>query len=590
MNRQIMSGDEAIARGAWEAGVAVAAAYPGTPSTEILENIATFKPDIYAQWACNEKVATEIAIGASMGGVRALAAMKHVGMNVAADPMFTVGYCGVEGGLVLVSADDPGCHSSQNEQDNRLYAPHAKLAMVEPSDSQECKDFMIAAYEISEQFDIPVLMRMTTRVCHSKSLVSLGERAHIAPKKYVRKPGKYAMLPGTARARHIVREKTLADLEEYAYTSPLNKIEYNDKQIGIVTSGISYMHAKEVFGDTVSYLKLGLTHPLSRKLLKEFCSNGKKIYIIEEGEPYLENAVRALGFDCLGKEVITIQGELDAQIVRKAFGVSDTPETYKVDTQAPGRPPVLCAGCPHRGFFQSLMKHKKNIVACGDIGCYALGLNPPFEGFDSSICMGASFSSAIGLAKALELQGDSRKVMGMLGDSTFFHSGMNSLTDVIHAQANVIACILDNSITAMTGHQENPGTAVNLMGDTVPQIDILSLVEATGLSEERIRVVDPIDQKAMEEALTAALSVTGPFVILTRRPCALIKSVMKANAGKHCVIDPDKCIGCKSCMKIACPSLAFKDKKAYIADVDNCTTCGLCMQMCKVGAISKVGE
>lgn len=590
MKRIIMSGDEAIARGAWEAGVKVASAYPGTPSTEILENMSQYKDDIYCQWANNEKVATEIAIGASIGGARSLSAFKHVGMNVAADPIFTVAYTGVNGGLVLISADDPGCHSSQNEQDNRLYAPHAKLLCLEPSDSQECKDYMIAAYELSERFDMPVLMRMTTRVCHSKSIVELGERKNGEVKKYESNPSKYAMLPANARVRHVAVEQHIKDAEEYAFNSPLNKIEWGSKAIGIITSGISYQHSREAFGDNASYLKLGLTYPMSKKLVSEFCSQVEKVYIVEEGEPYIENFVRTLGIDCVGKEAVTIQGELDAQIVRKAFGIGTEPDKYSVDTKAPARPPVLCAGCPHRGFYFALGKHKKEIVTTGDIGCYSLGVNPPFNGFDTAICMGSGFSMPIGLAKALEMQGDSRKVFGLLGDSTFFHSGLTSLIDAVHAEANVCLCLLDNSITAMTGHQENSGTGVSLMGYEVPKIDPLKLILATGIDEANVRVVDPIDLDAMDKAITEAIAAKGTFVIITKRPCALLKEVIKANAGAHCVIDPDKCVGCKACTKVACPSLAFENKKAYIADPANCTGCGLCAAMCKFNAISKVGK
>lgn len=590
MEKTILSGDEAIARGAWEAGVTIAAAYPGTPSTEILENISLYKQDIYCQWANNEKVAAEIAIGGSVGGSRSLAAMKHVGMNVAADPIFTAGYCGVNGGLVIVCADDPGCHSSQNEQDNRLYAPHAKLAMVEPSDSQECKDFTVGAYEISEKFDIPVLIRMTTRVCHSKSVVELSERKNNQVKEYKSNPGKYAMLPAVARRRHVFREDSLRELEEYSYTSPLNKVEWNDKKIGVITSGISYMHAKETFLDSVSYLKIGITNPLSSRLIREFCEQVEKIYIVEEGEPYLENYVRALGFKCMGKDVVTIQGELNAQIVKEAFKVGDKPEIYETELNAPARPPVLCAGCPHRGFFYTLSRYKKKLVGVGDIGCYALGVNAPFNGFDVSVCMGAGFSVPIGLAESLKLQNDTRKVFGMLGDSTFFHTGINSMMDVFHAEANVCLCLLDNSITAMTGHQENAATSKNLMGYEAPPIDILKVIESVGFRDEQVRVVDPLDLKAMDEAVKAALEYTGPFVIVTRRPCILIKEIRKKNAGIHCEIDSEKCVGCKLCMKIACPAMALKDDKAIIADPASCTGCGLCMQMCKFDAISKVGE
>lgn len=588
MAKTILSGDEAIARGAWEAGVTVASAYPGTPSTEILENISQYKNDIYCTWANNEKIAVEIAVGASIGGQRSLAAMKHVGMNAAADPIFSAAYTGVNGGLMLVSADDPGCYSSQNEQDNRLYAPHAKLGMLEPSDSQECLDFTKAAYELSEKFDLIMLMRMTTRVCHSKGLVELSDRSVPKAKKYVSNAAKYAMLPVNARRRHVAVEEHLEALKEYSYSSPLNRVELNDTSVGVISSGICYMHAREAFGDKASYLKLGITYPLSEKLIKEFCQKVEKIYVIEEGEPYLENAVRALGFDCLGKAYTTPQGELDAQRIIKAFGLGEAPAAYSSAVAVPPRPPVLCAGCPHRGFYYAMLSYKDRLVAIGDIGCYSLGVSAPFNGFDVAICMGSGFSIPIGLAKALEIQGDSRKVFGILGDSTFFHSGFNSLVDAVHNKANVCLCVLDNSITAMTGHQQNAGTEISLMGYEVPKIDIISMIKSTGLSEENIMVVDPIDQKAMKAAIEKALNIQGTAVIVTKSPCALLKEVIRQRGSLHCEIDRDKCVGCKACMKIACPAMAFENKKARIADPANCTGCGLCMQQCRVGAIRKV--
>lgn len=591
MGKKILSGNEAIARGAYEAGCKVAAAYPGTPSTEILENIAQYKKDIYCQWACNEKVAVEITSGASIGGARSLAAMKHVGMNVAADPIFSMGYAGVNGGFVIVTADDPSCHSSQNEQDNRLYAPHAKLAMVEPSDSQECKDFTKMAFELSERFDVPVLLRITTHICHSKSLVELNKREEVGVKTYQRDLMKYALLPATARHRHIVREDLMVEMEAYANDCPLNRTEYNaDASAGVITSGISYQYAHEVFGDSVSFLKLGLTNPLPRKLIKEFASKFETLYIIEENEPYLENAVKALGFtDCIGKERIPICGELNTAIIRKSLLGVQADSAYKLDLEAPARPPVLCPGCGHRGFYYALSKKMKNFVSVGDIGCYGLGSKPPLNGFDFSLCMGSGLSSIIGLSKALEMQGDTRKTLGIIGDSTFFHSGMNSLVDVVSSNANVVACVLNNHITAMTGHQENPGTTKNLMGETSPVIDLVKFIRATDIGDERIRVVDPLDLEAVSQALADALAVEGPFVIVAERPCVLIKEIARANAGKYCVIDADKCRGCKLCLRIACPAIAFIDGKAVIADPDNCNGCGLCMQMCKFDAISKVG-
>ncbi len=587
--KAILSGDEAVARGAWEAGVSVASAYPGTPSTEILENIALYKEDIYCTWANNEKAAVEIALGASIGGRRALAAMKHVGMNAAADPVFSAAYTGVNGGLVLVSADDPGCYSSQNEQDNRLYAPHAKLGMLEPSDSQECLDFTKAAYELSEKFDLLMLLRMTTRVCHSKSLVELGERTAAPDKKYVSDAAKYALLPVNSRKRHVALEENLKALKEYAYSSPLNRVEMNGASLGVISSGICYMHAREAFGDGASYLKLGLTYPLSDRLIKEFCEKVDKVYVVEEGEPYLETAVRALGFDCLGKEYTTPQGELSARRLIAAFGLGSPPEGYKSAMEVPPRPPVFCAGCPHRGFYFALLGYKNRLVAVGDIGCYSLGVNAPFNGFDIAVCMGSGFSIPIGLAKALEMQGDGRKVFGILGDSTFFHSGFNSLVDAVHSRADVCLCVLDNGITAMTGHQQNAGTEMSLMGCEVPKIDLVGLIRATGLGDDRIFIVDPLDQKAMKAAIERALDIKGTAVIVAKSPCALLKDVIKARGGLRCEIDAAKCVGCRACMKIACPAMAFEDKKARIAEPSSCTGCGLCMQQCRFGAIGKAG-
>ena len=591
MKKGIMSGNEAIARGAFEAGCTVAAAYPGTPSTEILENVSLYKDNIYCQWACNEKVAVEIASGASIGGARTLCAMKHVGMNVAADPIFTMGYAGVNGGMVIITADDPGCHSSQNEQDNRLYAPHAKLAMMEPSDSADCKAYTKAAFELSERFDVPVLLRVTTRVCHSKGMVELEERQEVGCKPYERKTDKYAMLPATARKRHAIREELLAEMEKYANDCPYNRTEWAaDKKIGVITSGISYQYAKETFGVKASYLKLGLTYPVPRKLIADFASQVESLYVIEENDPYLETMVNALGYQCVGKDKIPVCGELNTQIVASALADLDKADTYTADAAIPPRPPVLCAGCPHRGFFYVISKNLKKLVPVGDIGCYALGINPPLNGFDYSICMGSGLSSIIGLEKALALQGDTRKALGMVGDSTFFHSGVNSLIDVLAANANVIACVLDNSITAMTGHQENPGTTHNLMGEATKPIDLVAIIRALGIDDSRLRVVDPLDVDAVQKAIDDGLAVEGPFMIVTKRPCVLIKSVARANAGKYCKIDAEKCKGCKACMRITCPAISFADGKASISDPASCTGCGLCMSMCKFGAIEKVGE
>jgi indolepyruvate ferredoxin oxidoreductase alpha subunit len=589
--KQILSGNEAVARGCWEAGCRVAAAYPGTPSSEILENIAArYKGDIEAQWAGNEKVAVEIALGAAMGGARSLAAMKHVGVNVAADPIFTAAYTGVTGGFVIVSADDPGLHSSQNEQDNRHYAPHAKLIMLEPSDSAECRGYVMGAYELSERFDTPVLFRMTTRVCHSKSIVEVGEKLAIPVKKYEKRTDKFTMLPVNAKKRHKVREELLVEAEEYANDCPYNRVEENEgAEIGVVTSGVSYQYSREVFGARASYLKLGLTYPLPRRLIREFAQKYERLYVIEENDPYLEDAVRALGFDPVGKDKLPLLYELDAQIVRAALTDEPAAEGYETDAVAPPRPPVMCAGCPHRGFFYTISRKMNMIVPCGDIGCYTLGASPPFFGMDTTICMGSGLSTIIGLAKALRMQGDGRKVLGMLGDSTFFHTGINSLIDVVISGANVIAVILDNSITAMTGHQQNSGSGKNIYGEPEPSVDIVSVALAVGVAHDHIRVVDPLDLEAMARALDDGVAAKGPFVIVTRRPCVLIKEVASEFADRYCEIDAEKCVGCKMCMKVACPAIAFRDGKAEVFDRANCTACGLCAQLCKFGAIAAKG-
>jgi len=588
--KEILSGNEAIARGAYEAGCTLAASYPGTPSTEILEAIATnYKDSIYCHWATNEKVATEMAIGASIGGARAITSMKAQGMNIATDPIFVMGYQGVTGGLVIVCADDPSAHSSQNEQDDRWYAPHAKLLMLDPSDSQECKDFTKAAFELSEKYDVPVLLRVTTRICHSKGLVEIDEPV-TSMKKYKSMPMKYSTLTVNVRKQHVKREELLKEAEKYGNNCPYNRIESNPgTSVGIITSGVAYQYAREVFGETASYLKLGLTYPLPSKLIVDFAKNYETIYVIEENDHYLELHVKALGVNCIGKDRIPICNELNPYIVKSSLFENAKADTYETDIQAPARPPVLCAGCPHRGFFYALIKHRHQFVNFGDVGCYVLGSNPPLNGFEAIICMGASLSSGIGLSKTLERQGDSRKVLSMIGDSTFFHSGVTGLIDVVKTKANTVVCILDNDATAMTGHQPHPGIESNLMGDDAPPIEILQIIKAVGIDDSHIRIVDPIDQEAMHEALDVAYDVTGPFVIYVKRPCALIKSVRKANEGKYCEVIPEKCIGCKNCIKIACPALSFIDGKAVVTDLSACTSCGLCMQMCKFDAIVKVG-
>ncbi|MDD2401729.1 MAG: indolepyruvate ferredoxin oxidoreductase subunit alpha [Clostridia bacterium] len=585
--KKLMTGNEAIARGVYEAGCTVAAAYPGTPSTEILENVAKYE-GIYSEWSPNEKVALEVASGASIAGARSLAAMKHVGLNVAADPFFTMAYEGVNGGFVIVTADDPGTHSSQNEQDNRYYAPHAKVILIEPADSQECKDFVKNAFELSEKYDSPVLLRVTTRICHSKGLVELGEREEVGVKEYKKDTKKYAMTPANAKVRHIIVEEKLNKLREYTNSCPLNRIEWGDKKIGIITSGISYQHSKEVFGENASYLKLGLTYPLPNEMILKFAQTVDEVYIVEENDPYLESYIKSLGIDCKGKELIPICGELNPGIIKNAFFPEEKAEAYEAEIKVPSRPPVLCAGCPHRGLFYALSKYK-DIVVSGDIGCYTLGLMPPLSVTDSVICMGASISAGIGFEKAFMQGGTKKKVFSCIGDSTFFHSGITGLIDAVYNKSKISIVIMDNRITAMTGHQENPGTGKTLRGEETTIIDIEKIVVAVGIKQENIRTVDPYNLEETQRAVKEAYEAQEPFVIITKRPCALIKKVQKARTGIYCVFDDEKCKKCKACLKIGCPAISFKGGQITI-DGDMCNGCGICQQVCKFNAITKVGE
>ncbi|MDV3427732.1 MAG: indolepyruvate ferredoxin oxidoreductase subunit alpha [Bacillota bacterium] len=585
--KKIMSGNEAIARGAYEAGCHIASAYPGTPSTEILENFAKYD-GVYAEWATNEKVALEVVSGASIGGARSFTTMKHVGLNVAADPLFTMAYEGVSGGLVVVTADDPGMHSSQNEQDNRLYAPHAKIAMVEPSDSQECKTFMKEAFKISEEFDTVVLFRSTTRVSHSKSIVELEDRNEVPIKEYTKNIKKYIMIPAHSRKKHYEVEERLDKLREYSNKTSLNKVEINDSKIGVVTSGISYQYAKEVLGDKASYLKIGFSFPLPDKLIKDFAKKVDKLYVIEENEPYLENAIKVMGISCIGKEIIPICNELSPDIIRKALlGTSfDTP--YTIDIKAPNRPPVLCPGCPHRGIFYAVSKYK-DVIAAGDIGCYTLGMMPPVSVTDTCICMGASISAGLGMEKARELAGRGGRVFSFIGDSTFFHSGITGLIDSIYNNIPIVTVILDNRTTGMTGHQENPGTGKTLQGKAAPIIDIEKVVLSLGIKKENIRIVDPYNLEETNKAVKEAHQAEEPFVIIAKQECALLKSARAKRAKTRCVIDTEKCIKCKACLKTGCPAINFKDNIVSI-DENMCNGCSLCFQVCKFGAVSKEGE
>ncbi len=589
--KQLMTGNEAIARGAFEAGVVFCSAYPGTPSTEILENISTYK-EIYSEWAPNEKVALEAVIGAAIAGGRAMASMKHVGVNVAADPLFTVAYTGINGGMVLVTADEPGQHSSQNEQDNRNIAPFAKIPMLEPASSQECKDMIKIAFEVSEQFDTPVLVRMTTRVCHSKGIVECLPRTEVPIKDYVKDVAKYMTVPANSRLMRVKVEKRTNDLTEYSEKSPLNFATYADTKIGVISSGLCHYYAKEVFGDDVSYLKLGFTYPYPTKLIKEFCEKVDKIYIIEENDPIIENVVKILGFSPIGKDVLPPYGEMTPDVIRKAIYGETLPVAPCDESDVYPRPPILCAGCPHRGIFFELGK-LKDVMIAGDIGCYTLGFAPPYNAMDFNMCMGASISAGHGAQKVFDMkEGCNTRVISVIGDSTFFHTGVNSLLDVVYNQSKTITVIMDNRITGMTGHQENPGTGFTAMGTDSPITEIEPLVTACGI--KNMRVVNPNDITATREAIKWAMSLDEPSVIITRWPCVLKKFSERDKADfpgaftAKFSVDSAKCVGCKMCLKCGCPALSLdsETKKATI-DKAQCVGCSVCAQICPVKAISE---
>ncbi|MCI8512003.1 MAG: 4Fe-4S binding protein, partial [Lachnospiraceae bacterium] len=539
---------------------------------------------LYCEWAPNEKVAAEVAYGAAIAGVRSLCAMKHVGLNVAADPVFTAAYGGVTKGFVIVSADDPSMHSSQNEQDNRYYAKSAHMALIEPSDSQECIDFLKEAYRISERFDMPVLFRTTTRVSHSKSLVTFSEREEQEVPEYKRNTKKYISTPANAYANHPKVEKNMAALEEYGNACPLNRWEKNGSRLGVISASIAYQYAKDAFPDDTSFLKLGLTYPLPMKLIREFAASVDKLYVIEELEGFMEEQIRAAGVECVGKELIGNMYELNPQILKERI-FDQKPETKELNVKAVSRAPALCPGCPHRGFFYTMSKGK-NFVISGDIGCYTLGGSAPLNALDTTVCMGGGFSVGMGLAKAFEITGQTdKKVFGVLGDSTFFHSGMTGAVEILYNKGNMIPVVLDNSITGMTGHQDNPGSGFNLQGEIATRIRIEDVLRSCGY--ENIIIVDPQDLTAMQKAVDDALASSVPAAIITRRPCILIKRI-KQDFGK-CAVDQKTCVGCKSCLKVGCPAVMIREKKAFI-DSTQCTGCTVCAQVCPVHAIQREGE
>ncbi len=573
--KKLMLGNEAVARGLYEAGCAVVSSYPGTPSTEITEFAAKYD-EVYCEWAPNEKVAMEVAFGASLAGARSACCMKHVGLNVAADPLFTLSYTGVSGGLVICVADDPGMHSSQNEQDSRHYAIASKVPMLEPSDSAEAKEFTKKAFELSEEYDTPVILRMCTRIAHSQGIVEACDPVQYETKEYVKNPQKYIMAPANAIRRHPFVEERCEKLALLAETSPLNRVEWaEDKKLGIITAGTSFEYVKEVFGDTVSVLKLGLVNPLPEKLIKDFAEKVERVVVIEELDPVIENHCKALGIDCDGKNILPICGEFSQGLIAKAFGLDEKRFT-KSEEAIPVRPPVMCAGCPHRGLFYVLSKNK--ITALGDIGCYTLGSAAPLGALDSVLCMGASVSGIHGFNKALGEKSENKTVC-VIGDSTFMHSGMTGLANIAYNGTNSTVIIVDNSITGMTGHQHNPTTGYNIKGDPAGKIDLEALCRALGIN--RVRVIDPYDLKATEAAIREEIAADEPSVIISRRPCALLKYVKAAPA---LTIDKEKCRSCKACMKIGCPAISMKDGKAFV-DATLCTGCGLCKQLCPFKAI-----
>lgn len=572
--KQLMLGNQAFARGLYEAGCSVVSSYPGTPSTEVTEEAAKYN-EIYCEWAPNEKVAMEVAFGASLAGKRSFCGMKHVGLNVAADPLFTCSYTGVNAGLVICVADDPGMHSSQNEQDSRHYAEAAKVPMLEPADSAETCEFVKKAYEISEQFDTPVIVRMCTRIAHSQSLVEIQERVMPKMPEYEKNAAKYVMMPANAIRRHPFVEERMRKLTEYAECCDFNRVEMGDTKLGVITSSTSYQYVKEVFGEEVSILKLGMVYPLPEKLILDFASKVDKVVIVEELDAVIENHCRKLGLEVTGKELFPIEGEFSQNLIAEKLGVR-TVKTSGLEESLPNRPPVMCAGCPHRGLFYTLSKNRCRVL--GDIGCYTLGAVAPLNAMDMTLCMGASVSAIHGFNKALGEESEGNTV-AVIGDSTFMHSGMTGLANIAYNQSNSTVIILDNSITGMTGHQQNPTTGYNIKGDPAGKIDLESLCRSMGI--ERVVVIDPYDLEQCDKVIKEELAAKEPSVIISRRPCALLKYV-KPKPALH--VDESKCAGCKACMRLGCPAISMKDGKAVI-DTTLCVGCGVCQQLCKFGAL-----
>ncbi len=577
--KELMLGNKAAARGLYEAGCAVVSSYPGTPSTEITEEAAKYD-EIYCEWAPNEKVAMETAFGASLAGKRSFCGMKHVGLNVAADPLFTMSYTGVNGGMVIGVADDPGMHSSQNEQDSRHYAIAAKVPMLEPSDSAEALEFAKLAFALSEQFDTPVMLKMCTRVAHSQSLVELHDRVVPTPIPYEKNIAKYVMMPGNAKRRHPIVEERTEKLRAWAETAPINRVELGGRELGIITSSTSYQYVREVFGDSVSVLKLGMVNPLPVELIRSFAAQVDRLVVVEEMDPIIEEHCRCLGLEVSGKDLLPMVGEFSQNRIAERLGGAVHTGTA-LEEAIPPRPPVMCAGCPHRGLFYTLSKNKCTVL--GDIGCYTLGAVAPLSAMDMTLCMGASISAIHGFNKALGQESEHRTV-AVIGDSTFMHSGMTGLANIAYNQSNSTVIILDNSITGMTGHQQNPTTGYNIKGDPAGKIDLESLCRAMGFN--RVRVVDPYDLKETDRAVKEELAADEPSVIISRRPCALLKYVKHKAPLK---VNTDKCVGCKSCMKIGCPAISMKIGKAHV-DNTLCVGCGVCQQLCPVGAFESTGK